>query len=253
MIDLKINNEEILTLQKRIKEFEEERELIRFIQHEINAPLGAMNGFTQILNEDYEEGKELIPRLYSLSRKITSVNEVMKTFYKSKEELSAEASKKRTSKLAEIIKENSEIFLPNLKNREIQIYHRNEAFSKVNYELTDMLLGTIIGDTVKWNPEGEIAKFAINDKDEFYEILFENYYEKEMIYLNIGLNKGLGTKIIDYCIKKTGFEIEHYKEKRINPSLYPKVKKIGKITQPLEDSSKIIGLHGTKIVIPKVL
>ncbi|NCO18396.1 hypothetical protein GW922_03370, partial [Candidatus Pacearchaeota archaeon] len=97
-------------------------------------------------------------------------------------------------------------------NREIQIYHRNEAFSKVNYELTDMLLGTIIGDTVKWNPEGEIAKFAINDKDEFYEILFENYYGKEMIHSNIGLNSGLGTKIIDYCIKKTGFEIEHYKE-----------------------------------------
>ena len=162
-------------------------------------------------------------------------------------------TKEQQEEYYDILKENSEIFLPNLKNREIQIYHRNEAFSKVNYELTDMLLGTIIGDTVKWNPEGEIAKFAINDKDEFYEILFENYYEKEMIYLNIGLNKGLGTKIIDYCIKKTGFEIEHYKEKRINPSLYPKVKKIGKITQPLEDSSKIIGLHGTKIVIPKVL
>ncbi|PIN71046.1 hypothetical protein COV77_04085, partial [Candidatus Pacearchaeota archaeon CG11_big_fil_rev_8_21_14_0_20_30_13] len=79
------------------------------------------------------------------------------------------------------------------------------------------------------------------------------YYGKEMIHSNIGLNSGLGTKIIDYCIKKTGFEIEHYKEKMIDPSLYSKVRKIGKIIQPIKDSSKIIGLHGTKIVIPKVL
>jgi len=237
--------------EKRIKNFKEQLEIFRYINHEVKTPLSALSGQIKIIQINPK--KDLIKLLPNLSKQVSLLLDVQKTFYQTPEEI------KKDTKILDIneILKNSSIPYENLLgNREINIYYKKKNPEKIHEALTAFLTQTIIGDSVKRTPFGTSINLAVNEKEKFYEIIFENFFTDEIISPEIGFNQGLGKKIINYCITKTDYIHENDKNSenpKIDPENFSKKYTLGKIKNHLEpESPKIKGFYSSKVLIPKI-
>jgi hypothetical protein len=243
-------------IKRLSKQLEEKDNRISYFRHEIMNVIGASESIFNALKENYgsyseEEIKEIIDVQLKISKKMDKLSGFL---------FSKETGKKEIFSLEKLAIDYSEIYdVEKMKHEKIGLNLRYDKQDNKSLEiyahLTDFeaLWGTLLVNSLSWTPKfSKIEQaFRIN-KNCCLEILFENKKSEEKLR-ELGMGRGIGTKILRQIVNEYGGEFHNYSKSQIIPNIkrkeYDKMITFGH-PEAVNVINKNETIFGTRIMIP---
>ncbi|MDA3836599.1 MAG: hypothetical protein PF542_03170 [Nanoarchaeota archaeon] len=221
------------------------RKYIGAIGHEIRGPLNGLIGFCELIkdNPTTENVTNFMPYILSSAQKTLAISSLIRLASSTLEELKLLS---RDIDVTESVKANIIPYTHHLDKIGINLYHNGPTKITTNQEMFEFVIGTKLGDAVKYGKEGKMINIGITNNENSIKIQIENDIAKEKKD-GIVTNQGLGTFITDESIQKMNYTFENYTIPRVDTSKKPTTFGNPKSTQP---STK--NLFGLQITIPRI-
>jgi len=238
-----------IKLEKENKILAEENEAMRFslktYRHEMQNPIGALQGFVEILKDLTNPSEhKLLDHINSISKRGLTLLDLTKVLSISPEEI-----KKAYSKINPSILKN-EMIIPyefSMEENKIGVNFCYNNFGFYSHKASILAgLGTAFGNGLD-HSKG-LINIGIADTGKNIESLIESIpgSSQKTIY---GLSEGMGADILNRTMRNIGGKIEHYEKPQVDFQNYQHVEKIGyQETEPISPDSKV---WGVKLIIPK--
>ncbi len=269
IIDIKEFEKKYTQAKRIITELREENKNLREINenyrtnqkmlgHELRSPLNAITGFTGLMIDYIESGKEepekaldYLKHLEQSAKKQKNILDILKMGNSTKETLKHNSPISLERIATEEILQNESL----LKNNQLKLnihYNHLSNIEPISLYIKEtplrLIWSTLLGNSLNHAPKETIIKQGIKINGKYLEILMENNYEKHMQRRISGENEGIGTRYALQIINTLGGKFSNYSKPQLVKENYEFKQSFGDKKVPEKESDKI---WGVKIEIPE--